>query len=353
MRRSVWGLILVIVVAAGCATGQELSVERAPGASTTPTTVGATTTRASSAATTSTSAPTTQAPTTTDAPTTTEAPSTSSPPSVRAATAGTWTTAPYHGFGAWLDAFDWSISFADSTPVGVEAIDHMAAEGVQTLYIQATRWDSSTAVIEPERLQALIDRAHAHDIAVVAWYLPTLVDPADDLRRILALADLDIEGLAIDIESRDVDDVAERNRRLVDLSAAIRRELPDQVIGGIVLPPVVMEDVNPNYWPGFPWEGLAPHYDVWLPMSYWTNRIDGWRSSYAYTGTNIARVRERIGREDALVHTIGGIGDKTSLADIDGMVTAAVEHAAIGGSIYDYRTSRAEFWAPLRAFRAG
>ena len=270
------------------------------------------------------------------------------------AVSGTRTVAPYHGFGAWLDAFDWSVTFAGErgNPVGTEAIDHMAAEGVQTLYIQATRWNSETDIIEPARLQALIDRAHQHGIAVIGWYLPTLEDPALDLRRILAMAALDIEGVAIDIEATNVKDIGERNRRMVALSAAIRDNLPGQAIGGIVLEPVLIEDVNPNYWPDFPWAELKPYYDVWMPMGYWTNRTGRWRSAYTYTGTNIARVRERLGEPGALVHPIGGIGDESTTGDLREMVTAAVEQRSIGGSIYDYRTSRQEHWEILRAFRS-
>ena len=295
----------------------------------------------------------------------TPAPSTAPPPApavprvVRSAVSppvalarGSWTATPYQGFGAWLDAYDWSAQFSRSGDVvGPEGIDHMAAEGVQTLYIQASRWNSPTDVLEPERLRPIIDRAHHHGMFVVAWYLPTFVDPATDLRRILAVASVGVDGIAIDIESRDVGDVAERNRRLVELSEQLRANLPGKVIGAIVLEPVLIEDVNPNYWPGFPWAEIAPYYDVWLPMSYWTNRRGHWRGAYPYTAENMARIRAHIGQPDAPIHTIGGIGDKTTVPDIDQMVHAAVDQRAIGGSLYDYRTSRPEFWASLRRFR--
>lgn len=265
-----------------------------------------------------------------------------------------WTLAAYEGFGAWLDVYDWSSTYSSTgvPAAGPEAVDHMADEGVETLFIQASKWDSPTDVLEADRLRAFIDRAEARGIAVIAWYLPTLEDPAADLRRLLAIAALDIDGLAVDIEATNVRDIAERNRRLIDLSNQLRAALPGKVLGGIVLEPVLMEDVNPNYWPAFPWADLAPSYDVWLPMSYWTNRVGGWRAADTYTATNIARIRERIGDPEAPVHTIGGIGDKTTLDDLRGMVVAAAEHAVIGGSIYDYRTSRPEFWAVLRAFRS-
>ncbi len=228
----------------------------------------------------------------------------------------------------------------------------MASQGVQTLYVQASRWNSPTDVLEPERLQPIIDRAHQRGMAVVGWYLPTLEDPASDLRRIQAIASLGIDGVAIDIEARNVHDVGERNRRLIELSRQLRESLPGRAIGAIVLEPVLLQDVNPNYWPAFPWAQIAPYYDVWMPMSYWTNRVGPWRAAHDYTANNMARVRQLIGQPDAKLHPIGGVGDKTTVEDLQQMVAAAVEQHAIGGSIYDYRTSRPEFWATLQLFRA-
>jgi len=265
----------------------------------------------------------------------------------------TFTYDPYADLGAWLDVYDWSATFTGGNPgAGLADIDRMAAMGVQTLYIQASKWDSPTDVLEPERLGPMIERAHALGMDVVGWYLPTLVDPVADLRRMLAIAAFGVDGLAVDIEARNVGDVAERNRRLVGLAQALRVELPGRVLSAIVLEPVLLENVNPNYWPGFPWAELAPLFDVWQPMAYWSNRrsSSGYRDGYAYTAANIDRVRALIGQPDAVVHPIGGIGDRISAADIDAMVRAAGERRAIGGSIYDYRTTHDALWGPLQAF---
>jgi hypothetical protein len=288
---------------------------------------------------------------------TTSPPPTTAPPTT-AAPAPRFTLDPYHGLGTWVDVYDWSITFARGIPpLEPDVIDRMASVGVRTLYLQAAKWDGPVGVLEPERLQVLIDRAHANDMDVVVWYLPTLVDPAADLARLVAIADLDVEGIGVDIESREVPDPAERTRRLVQLSADLRALLPGEVLSAIVLPPVVMEDVNPNYWPGFPWAELAPHYDIWQPMAYWTFRRpeSGWRDGYSYTAANIDRIRERIGRPDAPVHPIGGIADAHGAEDVAAMVQAATERGAIGGSLYDFRTiesnaARDAIWAAQAAF---
>ncbi len=348
MNWRAWGSVLVLLVSA-CATGdREFAVERAPDATTT--TAAPTTTAPPTTTTTTT---TTVAPTTTAAPTTTVPPTTVAPVIRAASAVDPGTIEPYRGFGAWLDRYDWSVEWAGprGTPVGPEAVDHMADEGVQTLYIQTSYWEDPAGVIEPVRLQAFLDRARARGVEVIGWYLPAFVDVDNDLRHVAAMAALGLDGIAIDIEGTQVKDIEERNRRLVAFSAELRRRYPNQALGGIVLEPVLIEDLSSTYWPNFPWKAIEPFYDVWMPMAYWTNRTGEWRSAHRYTATNIARVRERLGDPGALVHPIGGVGDKSTEQDLHEMVRAAGEHAVIGGSIYDYATSRPEFWSILRAFR--
>jgi hypothetical protein len=323
--------------------------------------------------TTSSSVTTTTAPTTTEPPTTvppTTAAPTTEPPTTQAAVVapapqlvpefapgpplaapGAYTLDPYKGLGTWIDVYDWSQTYGGSA-VGIPDIDRMASLGVQTLFVQATRWDAPTPVLEPERLLSLINRARADGMHVVAWYLPDLEDPNDDMQRLVAIASLPIDGLAVDIESRKVDDVNDRNQRLLSLSAALRQRLPGQILSAIVLPPVVMEDVNPNYWPDYPWAGLAQYYDVWQPMSYWTNRGGGWRDAYVYSATNIDRIREHLGNPNAVIHTIGGIGDTSTPDDVNGMARAAAERGCIGASVYDYRTTGDDLWPALQNLRA-
>jgi hypothetical protein len=294
------------------------------------------------------------APPPTEPPTTTTTTTAPPPPPTTTVPPQRFTMTPYTGLGAWLDVYDWTTIYAQHAPaVEPDVLDVLAAQGVQTLFIQASKWDAPEYVIEPARLLAFIDRAHQHGISVVGWYLPTLEDVGLDLQRLLAIAAYPVDGVAVDIESRKVGDIAERNHRLIVLSQELRKNLPGEVIGAIPLEPVLMEDVNPRFWPSFPWAEIGPLYDVWLPMAYWTNRRPDtpWRDAHTYTVTNIDRIRAHIGRPDAPVHVLGGIGDQTTVGDLHGFRRAAGDRGAIGGSIYDFRTTFAEHWPELLPFR--
>ena len=260
---------------------------------------------------------------------------------------------PYRGLGTWVDVYDWSHYKGSTAPVGPADVDRMAAVGVQTLYIQTTKHDAPGDILEPELLLPIIQRARERGIKVVAWYLPTLEDVGHDLQRLMASAALDVDGIAVDIEARNVRDVNERNRRLVELSAALRQALPGRAIGAIVLPPVLLEVVNPRYWPNFPYRELAPFYDIWMTMGYWTDRTQssGHRDARKYTSENTVRLRHNLGNLDVPIHPIGGIGDKTTDADVEGYKAALAEHGALGGSLYDWRTTRPEQWPRLQQLR--
>ena len=234
-------------------------------------------------------------------------------------------------------------------------VDAMAAAGVQTLFIQTAKAEQSGDLADPDLLIALVDRARARGLAVVGWYAPTLVDEEGDIRHLVAAASLGVDGVAVDIEARDVGDVGVRNQRLISLSGRLRRALPGQRLGAIVMPPVLLDLVNPGYWPGFPWRELAASYDVWLPMSYSTERRrdSGWRDGYRYAIENVTRLREHLGRPGAPVHAISGIADRLTRADLDGLVRAVNETRAVGASLYDWRSTGAVAWPFLTPLRRG
>jgi hypothetical protein len=260
-------------------------------------------------------------------------------------------TRAYAGQAAWVDAFDFGPSYQKagaSPPITPAAVDDMAAHGVKTLFLQATRADSSQpgGFVDRALVAELLVRAHRNGMRVVGWYLPTFADIDSDLARMTSVTGFNVlghrfDGLAVDIE--DVDTVADvdlRNQRLVELSQRTRAEIGSETLGAIVLPPVLTEVVNPQRWPDFPWSQLAPLYNVWMPMSYWTFRSasSGYHDGYTYNDESIRRLRTDLGDPNALVHGIGGIGDTSTTDELTRFVQSLFDDHAIGGSIYDWNT---------------
>jgi hypothetical protein len=268
----------------------------------------------------------------------------------------------YRGLGTWVDVFDYVPAFqnAGSTPsVTTRNFDDMARLGVKTVYLQGAQDDERSRgnTIDPKLLGRMLRAAHDADLLVVAWYLPRFVDVDADFRRVRALLDFEadgeeFDGFALDIEAnRAVPDTDERNEALVDLSKRIRDRAGDRPVGAISLEPVLLEVVNPDFWPEFPWRRLASLYDVWLPMSYWTNRNSdsGYREGFKYTDENIRRLRNNLDDDEAPVHAIGGTADTAGARDYEGFVRAARKDDAIGWSVYDYSTTVSTAWPRLRA----
>ena len=288
---------------------------------------------------------------------------TAKPARVRPPAAGvpvrTASTAPFYGMGTWVDVFDWSPTYAKGAPVKLQpsAVDAMADQGVQVLYLQTTRADYAGPgdIVDPGVLQQWLARAEARKVQVVAWYLPTLTDVAADVRRLKATGRLPtVDGIGVDIESKAVANHDERSRRLVDLSRQARRALAGRPLSAITLPNVVTDVINLEYWPRFPWAEIRPFYDVWQPMAYWTNRRSDspYRNAELYTRENVERMRAKLGDPNAVVHPIGGIGDETTVADIAGFLKASRETRSVGASLYDWSTQSASSYTPMRAARA-
>jgi hypothetical protein len=250
---------------------------------------------------------------------------------------------------------DWSPTYTAGRQVFRPAdVDVLADRGVQTIYIQTARYNRAEDVLDEPLLRDIIDRAHQRDMAVVGWYLPTFGDPDRDLRRLVAIGRLGVDGVGVDIEDRStVPGHTERNRRLVTLSRELRAWLPDTPLAAIPIPPVVTTSINPAYWPGLPWKELAAVYDVWMPMAYWTYRTpaSGWRDGYRYIAENIRLLRTLTGDPDLAVHPIGGEAAKLTTAELEGMVRAVADERGIGGSIYDHTTTKAALYDVLRGLR--
>ena len=260
---------------------------------------------------------------------------------------------PYVGLGTWVDAYDYGPAYQTAghspsvTPDDLAAMDDA---GVRTVYLQVSRDDprSPDGFVDRELLEQFVIGAHERGMSVVGWYLPTFASVTTDVGHLQDLLEFEVDGqrldgVGVDIEFTEaVPNPAIRNARLIRLSERLDELAGDTPLGAIVLPPVLTEVVNPDYWPLFPWQEVAPHYDVWLPMSYWTIRTpeSGYRDPAAYQGQNVDRLLADLGADgtDVVVHGAGGIGDEVTGAQLVTFAHVLAEQGAVGGSIYDWAT---------------
>ena len=263
-------------------------------------------------------------------------------------------TDPFSGLGAWVDVFDFVPAFRQvpgPIPFSGETVDDLAALGVETIYLQAAIDDPRERglIVDRARVGSILRRAHDNDMRVVAWYYPQLTDPARDRERLDAIAEFESDGetfdaIALDIESRLVPDVTIRNQRLVRMSRYLREQAGDRSVGAIVYPAVQMEVINPLLWPDFPYGRLQPHFDVWMPMAYWTYREAPYRDAFTYTEESVRRLRENLDDPDVEVHPIGGLGELAQPVDYQSFMRAVREVEALGWSIYDAHTTATTAW---------
>lgn len=251
----------------------------------------------------------------------------------------------YSGLGSWVDLYD-ERPWAQPD----EVVAEMAARGVQTIYLETSSYKFRKAIVHPEAVGAYIDTAHEYGMTVVAWYLPSFKPVSRDYRRSLAAIGYasptgqTFDSFALDIEATVVADVDERNERAVKLARTVREAVGEEY----PLAAIVPDPVGSLYWTEFPYPAIAETVDAFLPMSYFTYRVDGAREVRRYIRANVRAVRERTGLPDAPVHPIGGIADVARLGEVRAYVRAVFDEQALGGSLYDFPLTTDEQWEALQ-----
>jgi hypothetical protein len=266
---------------------------------------------------------------------------------------------PYTGLGAWIDVFQYAPAFLQDPgppPIVPRTVDDLVALGARTIYLQPAIDDprAPDLIVERGLVSDMVRRAHALGARVVAWYYPQLTDPARDEARLDAIVNFRaggqrFDGVALDIESRQVADVTDRNQRLVSVAKHLRSKAGASLpIGAIVYPAVQLEVLNRVLWPQFPYRSLARSVDVWLPMTYWTFRDGAYRDAYRYTDESVTRLRRDLHDGSARVAPIGGLSGLATIADYDGFLRAVRHDHAIGRSVFDAATTSTAAWEYLR-----
>ena len=258
----------------------------------------------------------------------------------------------YSGLGAWISIYDKS-AWRDPE----KALETLAEHGVHTLFLETSNYRQRQAIVRPSVVGAFIEAAHARNIDVVAWYLPSLADTARDLRRSLAAVqyitpdgDDSFDSFALDIEATVVRSIPRRNALALQLAAQLRAAVPEDFpLGAITIAPV---GASPSYWPTFPFRGLSRVTDVFLPMAYFTSRTRGAANVRAYTAANVRLIRSEAGDPAFPVHPIGGLTPRATRAEVRAFVQAAGVCGAIGGGLWEFEQTTAAEWAELAPLEA-
>ncbi len=262
-------------------------------------------------------------------------------------------TEPYEGLGTWIDSYD-----AHVWERPVHAVRSMAAHGVRTIYLQSSNYHRNRPFVHAEGVEAIVDAAHRRGLGVVAWYLPGFLDPSLDLHRAVRTIRFEtpsgnrFDSFALDIESSEVRRPDLRTARLLRMSAAIRRAAGDEYpLGAIVTSPDRLVRTDPQFWPGFPWRRLAGTYDVVLPMTYYTYRVEGPRAAAWYTAQNVQIIRRQTTGLNVPIHVVGGISFDATGPETQGFVQTVLERDVIGASYYTFPGITVDQWKALSALR--
>ena len=262
-------------------------------------------------------------------------------------------TRPYEGLGTWIDIYD-----TDVWEHPVHAVRSMAAHGIRTIYLQSSNYHRNRPFVHPEGVSAILDAAHRRRLEVVAWYLPGFRDPALDLHRAVRTIRFEtrsgngFDSFALDIESAEVRRPSLRTARLLRMSAALRRAAGGEYpLGAIVVSPDRLVRTDPYFWPGFPWRELAETYDVFLPMTYYTYRVEGPRDTARYTARSVQVIRRQTSGLRVPIHVVGGISFDATGPETQGFVDTVLERDVIGASYYTFPGITVDQWKALSELR--
>jgi hypothetical protein len=261
----------------------------------------------------------------------------------------------FRKLGTWIDLFDYTDATTDATIQS--RVADMQAKGVKTIYVETGRYNTGT-FLYPAQIDMWLARAHAAGLKVAGWYFPAYSEfLSGDIAKTAAIASYispagqRFDGLAIDIEYRGKNSSKTEffngiTSHLAGVRARVGLVYP---VGAITFAPLDM-DIWPAGWDGFPWAAVGKYANVEMPMGYWSNRDSRCASGqtqycpYQYTLQNIQRSHNYTGLP---VHDIGGVANAVTTTEVTKYVQGARDGRAIGGGLYDYRTTAAAYWTPL------
>ncbi len=253
----------------------------------------------------------------------------------------------FSGLGTWIDVFDTSLY---RTPK--QTADRIARRGVEAVWIETSNDRSTTDVVDAKGLGRLVDELHARDVKVVAWMLPGHDQQVRDIRRAGAMLSFRtatggaFDGVALDIESLRVKNVALRTARMLGLLKRLRTDAGETPVAAITYPPRALER-HATWWPGFPWAAIASQVDAVVPMLYTGGGFSGYDATYGYVARSLRLLHAAIG-VDVPVHAAGGVANRMNPDELKAFADAVADDGGSAGwSLYDYTTMTTAAWNAL------
>jgi hypothetical protein len=183
-------------------------------------------------------------------------------------------------------------------------------------------------------LTALVPRAHAAAISVIAWDFPTMTDPVIDAARAVAAVHDGADGFSSDIET-PAEGTYLTARRVAFYLSLVRRGLGNAAIVAVVPRPVPGRPLS------YPYAAEAPYVDVFAPMVYWSCTEPGTALAAAMAPLQKLRPVAPIG-QDYDMASEGGRHGLPAAKEIWRFLDVAHKRGAIGASLYDIESGGAE-----------
>ena len=155
------------------------------------------------------------------------------------------------------------------------------------------------------------------------------------------------DGVALNIESTRVRNVALRSQRAVTLARQLRQAAGEMPVAIVPFNPRGLER-RPTTWPRFPWRELAAQADAFAPMAYTGGAYAGFDATYGYVTRALRLLRAHTGDPELAIHVAGGVANRMGPEELAGFVAAVEDDGAtIGVSLYDWMTTPARAWPQL------
>lgn len=243
------------------------------------------------------------------------------------------------GAGVWANIWNYPQGDLDAY------CSNLRSHGIRNVFIQTSR-SNTEAIKEPEKLGALIDACHRHNIRVIAWSFALLHDPVADAEKMVVAAQFEspngnrIDGVAPNLEQNLLQSKVE----------AYSKHLRERLGNNYPMMAVVYSPLNraPEV-ARIPWKTLAKYYDVIAPMSYWNSKYQK-LDAYDYTIATCRKVRELTGKPDIEIHIVGdGMG--TGSKSIHDFMRGCKVAEATSASLYPNQLMTAEQYATMARYQ--